>query len=245
VDSWKVPQRRRSDRKDRVSGDAREVRSWRQRKWLALLEFAIVVLVFVADHRHLVPLSKTPFLLLLGWISLRIRGISWRSLGLTRNRPWPMTLGLGIGGGLLLEVFQLFVTQPLLVRLTGRQPDLSDFAILHGNIKYTLLGIALAWTLAAFGEEMVWRGYLMNRVAELGKFSRIAWIISLILVSAAFGAAHSDQGITGQIEEAIAGAFLATMYLATRKNLAVPILAHGASDTLDMILLYLGKYPGT
>jgi hypothetical protein len=27
--------------------------------------------------------------------------------------------------------------------------------------------------------------------------------------------------------------------------LAVPILAHAASDTLDMLLLFLGKYPGT
>jgi membrane protease YdiL (CAAX protease family) len=144
-----------------------------------------------------------------------------------------------------LEVFQLFVTQPLLVRLTGKQPDLSDFRILTGNIKYTLIGIALAWTLAAFGEELVWRGYLMNRVADLGKHTRFAWICSLLVVSAAFGLAHSDQGVTGQIEEGIAGLFLAAMYFRTGKNLAVPIVAHGASDTLDMLLLFLGKYPGT
>jgi membrane protease YdiL (CAAX protease family) len=218
---------------------------WRQSNWLALVEFAMVALVFVGDLHHLIPLSKTPFLLLLGWISMRIRGVSWRSVGFTRDRGWASALALGIGGGLLLELFQLLVTQPLLARLTGKQPDLSDFAILRGNVKYTLLGIALAWTLAAIGEELVWRGYLMNRVAGLGKFTRVAWIFSLVLVSAAFGAAHSDQGVTGQIEEAIAGAFLAAMYLATRRNLAVPILAHGASDTLDMVLLFFGKYPGT
>jgi membrane protease YdiL (CAAX protease family) len=218
---------------------------WRHSHGLAFLEFAMVALIFIADLRHLIPFSKTPFLLLLGWISLRIRGVSWRSIGFTLNRNWVRTLGLGIGGGLLLELFQLFVTQPLLARLTGKQPDLSDFAILRGNLKYTLIGIALAWTLAAIGEELVWRGYLMNRVAGVGKFTSFAWIVSLVLVSAAFGAAHSDQGVTGQIEEAIAGAFLAAMYLATRKNLAVPILAHGASDTLDMILFFLGKYPGT
>jgi hypothetical protein len=122
--------------------------------------------------------------------------------------------------------------------------DLSDFRLLQGNIKYLLLGIALSWTLAALGEELVWRGYLMNRVAGLGNFTRVAWIVALIVTSAVFGSSHCDQGITGQIEEGIAGAFLAAMYLATRKNLAVPILAHGASDTLDMILLFLGKYPG-
>jgi hypothetical protein len=43
---------------------------WRCSKALALGEFTVVVLIFVADWLHVVPLSKTPFLFLLGWISL-------------------------------------------------------------------------------------------------------------------------------------------------------------------------------
>lgn len=217
---------------------------WLHSKWLAVGEFAIVALIFIADHRHLIPVSKTPFLLLLAWISLRLRKVEWRDVGFARNRGWARTLTLGIAGGLVVEVFQLLVTQPLLVQLTGKQPDLSNFRLLTGNIKYTLIGITLAWTLAAFGEELVWRGYLMNRVADLGKHTRLAWICSLLVVSAAFGFAHSDQGVTGQIEEGVAGLFLGAMYLCTGRNLAVPILAHGAADTLDVLLLFLGKYPG-
>jgi hypothetical protein len=56
---------------------------------------------------------------------------------------------------------------------------------------------------------------------------------------------HSYQGLTGIIEEGLAGLFLAFMYLCTGKNLAVPFVAHGTADTLDVILLFLGKYPGT
>jgi membrane protease YdiL (CAAX protease family) len=219
--------------------------SLRQSNRLALVEFVIVALIFIADHRHLIPVSKTPFLLLLGWISLRIRKRSWRDVGLSRNRSWTLTLTLGVGGGLLLEVFQLFVTQPLLARLTGEQPDLSDFRLITGNVKYALIGVALAWTLAAMGEELVWRGYLMNRVAGLRRGTRVAWFCSLLAVNALFGLAHSNQGPTGIIEEGIAGVFLAGMYLQTGENLAVPILAHGTSDTLDVLLLFLGKYPGT
>jgi uncharacterized protein len=131
---------------------------WRQSKWLALAEFTIVALIFLADEKHLVPVSKTPFLLLLGWISLRVRGLRWRNVGLTKNPSWPLTLALGVGAGLLMEAFELFVSQPWLVRLTGKQPDFPDFQSLHGNVKLLSLGVALAWTLAAFGEEMVWRG---------------------------------------------------------------------------------------
>ena len=140
-----------------------------------------------------------------------------------------------------MELIELFVTQPLLIRLTGKQPDLSDFYALNGNLKLTGLALLLTWTLAAFGEEMVWRGYLMNRVADLGNRSRIAWAASLVLVNTAFGFAHSYQGITGIIDEGFMGLLLGLLYLAT--NLSVPIVAHGVADTIDVLLLFSGKYP--
>jgi membrane protease YdiL (CAAX protease family) len=155
-----------------------------------------------------------------------------------------MTVALGIAGGVFLEIQELFLTQPLLARLTGKQPDLSGFRVLTENVKYTLVAIALSWTLAAFGEELVWRGYLMNRVADLGNQSRMAWFVSLVVVHAAFGLAHSYQGLTGIIEEGFAGVLLGVMYLWTGKNLSVPIIAHGLSDTLDVLLIFLGKFPG-
>jgi membrane protease YdiL (CAAX protease family) len=215
--------------------------SWRHSKWLIPVELAVVALVFVADAHHLIPVSKTPFLLLLAWGSLRLRGLRWRDVGLSRYRNWRTTLLLGIGSGVLMELIELFVTQPLLIRLTGKQPDLSDFFVLKGNLKLTGLALVLAWTLAAFGEEMVWRGYLMNRVADLGNRSRIAWAASLVLVNAAFGFAHSYQGITGIIDEGFMGLLLGLLYLAT--NLSVPIVAHGVGDTIDVLLLFSGKYP--
>lgn len=217
---------------------------WRKSKWLALVELAIVALIFVADQHHLIYISKTPYFLLLGWISLRLRKLRWRDVGFTLNRSWSSTLALGVGAGITLEIIQLFVTQPFLTRLTGKPPDLADFRILTGNIKYTLVALALAWTLAAFGEELVWRGYVMNRVADLGNRTRLAWFCSLIVVHVAFGFAHAYQGITGIIQEGFSGLLLGVIYLRTGKNLSVPIVAHGISDTLDLLLIFLGKFPG-
>src|SRR2546422_2750571 len=61
---------------------------WRESKWLALFELAIVALIFIADWRHLIPFSKTPFILLVGWISLRLRKVGWRTVGFARYRSW-------------------------------------------------------------------------------------------------------------------------------------------------------------
>jgi hypothetical protein len=74
---------------------------WRQSKWLAFLEFAIVAAVFIADRHHLIPISKTPFLLLLAWLSLRIRKVRWRDVGFTRNRNKTSMIAIGIGAGLV------------------------------------------------------------------------------------------------------------------------------------------------
>jgi len=221
-----------------------EPEGWRQSKWLAFAEFGTVALIFLADAKHLIPVSKTPFLVLLGWISIRIRGLRWRNVGLTLNRGRRLTVTLGIGAGLLMEAFELFVSQPLLIRITGKQPDLSDFQAIYGNVKWTLILLALTWPLAAFGEEMAWRGYLMNRIADLGKHTRLAWIVSLVTVNVAFGYAHSYQGITGIIDEGLMGVLLGVLYLGTGCNLSVPIIAHGIADTVDLLLIFSGKYPG-
>jgi hypothetical protein len=231
-------------REDAVTPQSAAHADWRQSKWLAIAELCVVALIFVADVRHLIPISKTPFILLFGWISLRLRKIGWRGVGLSVYRNWKTTLALGIAAGVLMEAFQLFVSQPLLVRLLGKQPDLADFRPLVGNLKLTLIFIGLAWTLAAFGEEMVYRGYLMNRVADLLNRTRRAWIISLIVVHVGFGLAHAYQGLTGVLDEGLMGILLAIMYLRTGCNLAVPIVAHGVQDSIDMVLIFLGKYPG-
>jgi membrane protease YdiL (CAAX protease family) len=213
-------------------------------EWLAIAELAVIVLIFWADFHHLIFFSKTPYLLLFGWLSLRVRKLRWRDVGLKLFRNWKSTIGMGIASGLLLEGFQLFISQPILVRALGKQPDLEDFRPLIGNLKLTLIFLALTWTLAAFGEEMVYRGYLMNRIADLLNRTRAAWIISLIAVHVAFGAAHAYQGWTGILDEGLAGLLLGVIYLRNGRNLAVPIIAHGLTDTMDLLLIFLGKYPG-
>jgi uncharacterized protein len=208
------------------------------------VELLIVAALFYGDFKHLIPFSKTPFLLLLAWLSLRLRNLRWKDVGLKRSGRLFKTILIGVSAGIGIELLELFVTQPFLVHLTGKMPDLAQFQILRHNPKVLVIGLALTWTLAAFGEEMVYRGYLMNRIADLGLDSRLAWIVSIILVSVLFGAAHIGQGITGMIENAIDGTLLGVLYLRGKCNLATPIIAHGITDTVDLLLLFLGRYPG-
>jgi len=217
---------------------------WRSSRLLAIIEFVLVAAVYVARHHHLLKVSATPYLFLLGWVSLRLRRVQWKQIGFKRYRTWGTTLLLGMAYGLGLELFDLFGKQPLLTHLLGKPPDLSGFPDVRGNLKYALLIVVVIWILAAFGEELVYRGYLMNRVADLGRGTRKAWIASLLLISALFGFSHYAQGLTGILEEASDGLILGLIYLVYRQNLAIPIVAHGVCDTIDIALLFWGRYPG-
>ncbi|HEY6369353.1 MAG TPA: CPBP family glutamic-type intramembrane protease [Candidatus Sulfotelmatobacter sp.] len=146
---------------------------------------------------------------------------------------------LGIVVGVCMEAMELFVTQPLLARWLGKMPDLSDFAGMVGNLTVFLFYVVLVWVLGVLGEEIDYRGYLMNRVAGVFRDTKAAWVVSLIVVSIVFGCGHLDQGATGMIENVWNGLLLGALYLACGRNLAVPVIAHGVGDTLDFILIYL------
>jgi len=212
--------------------------------WLPVAEFAVVAGLFYADVHHHIYVSKTPYLFLLGWASLRLRGMRWKDVGFARPRGWGKAVLAGVVVGVCMEAMELSVTQPLLARWLGKMPDLSDFADMKGDLKIFLIYLVLVWTLGALGEEIVYRGYLMNRVAEVVRETKAAWVLSLILVSVVFGCGHLDQGATGMIENVWNGLLLGALYLACGRNLAVPVIAHAATDTLDFVLIYLGKYPG-
>ena len=220
--------------------------SWvpRQDGLLLVAELAALIALTIADARGLVPLSRTPFLLLLCWASLRLRRLPWRSIGFTRPPRLGRAIAIGIAAGLAIELFAINVTTPLISSVTGMPPDVSDLNGVVGNWQLLLIMLLVSWILAAFGEELAFRGYLMNRVADGFGRTRIAWIISLVVVSIFFGIGHGTQGIAGIVQESLSGCLLGILFLANGRNLTVPIVAHGVSNSLALVLIYLNRYPG-
>lgn len=211
---------------------------------LAVIEIFLALLIPVGGLVGIIPFSSTPFLLLFGWLMLWLRGIGWRDLGLRRPASWPWTLLMGVAIGIAYQYLSLYVVEPLIARLTGNLPDVSQFAPLIGNKFFLFISIVISWTLAAFGEELAFRGYLMNRIADLVGSSPMGWAISVTLVSALFGLVHLYQGASGMIAITLTGLLLGGLYLATGRNLWLPIIVHGVNDTLGFLLIFLGKYPG-
>lgn len=217
--------------------------SLRERAWAVAELLVAGALVVGANVVDVVPVTETPWLVALGWVSLRCRGLAWRSLGLRQPVSWITAIRVALVAAVALQLLSEFVTEPIIERLTGERPDLSDFRSLVGNLPAALGMLALVWTLAAFGEEMAYRGYVLERAAALGHHSPAAYVAAMVVVSLLFGLGHLYQGVSGVAGSVVSGLLFGVLYLKGGRNLWLPILAHGFSDTIGLVLIYLGLLP--
>src|SRR2546422_10621541 len=211
---------------------------------LVLPELLVAAAILAAGFAGILPFSATPFLLVFGVASLWLRGEGARAVGLAFRSDWARTALLGIGVGIGYQGFSLYVAEPAIARLTGRLPDVSLFAALAGNVHFLLISLAVAWTLAAFGEEFVYRGYLLTRIARVLGDTPRAWLGALAVTSMLFGAGHAYQGVSGMITAGLGGFAFGLLYLGTGRNLWVSVSAHGPMDTVGCLLAFLAEYPG-
>lgn len=213
-------------------------------RWRDCLEIAVFVGVVVADALGYVPITQTIFLVPLIALALRLRREKWSLIGWFRPASWPRAIAIGMVAGVALELLAVFVTTPLISGWFGVEPDYSGFRSIRGSVAQLLLYLALSWSIAAIGEDICFRGFLMQRLARVFGGSNGAWIASLVASSVLFGWGHTEQGISGWIQEGLSGLLLGVLFLANRRCLAVPIVAHGVSNTVAFVLIYLGRYPG-
>jgi membrane protease YdiL (CAAX protease family) len=175
-------------------------------------------------------------------VVLKSRGTGWRDIGLARPDSWPKTL-LFAAGTLLGFMLVSVTMQIILANLPGVEmaaADRSSFDPLYGNLPLLLLSVAAAWTVIAFGEEMVFRAFLTNDLARLFPGSSARWVFALVGSSFIFGLVHFSWGLAGIVETTLMGFVFGFAYLRSGQNLWVTIIAHGLANTLGFVLVFMG-----
>lgn len=188
--------------------------------WLALSPLLAVGLPLLAAHGFLAR-----------------DGLSWRDLGFLQPIPLRRFIGLTLGATLLIFALNGLVLTPLLRQVNVPPPDPTLLVdVIEGNlVNYLLFLIPITWGSAAFGEELLVRGFLMNR------FSRLYGTgAALALQALVFALGHTYQGLGGVIALFAVGVVLGWFYLRAGRNLWPVIAAHGLIDTIGITLVYLG-----
>ena len=176
------------------------------------------------------PLIGAPLVLIWAVVS----GTPFRELGFTRHRRWALTIAaaviLGVGFKLLMKA----VVMPLL----GADSINWAYHYLAGNAAAIPLMLVNVIVVAGFGEEIVYRGYLFERLSQL-LGTRVPAKAAIVVIGAAiFGAAHyGNQGLPGVQQATIGGLVFGTFFAATHRLWPL-IIAHAAFDIAAVFIIY-------
>lgn len=166
------------------------------------------------------------------------RGEASAQFGLRRPHSLRRTVGIALAAMVACVAYSALVA-PLVDPLLGPDRAAETFAAVEGNAALLLTVLPLVWLFAALGEEFLYRGFLMTRLANAGGGSRAAWACAVVLQGLLFGTAHAYQGRPGVVGAAVYG--LAYGLAARMSGSLWPaIVGHGLLDTLGFVLLYLG-----
>lgn len=170
-------------------------------------------------------------IVVLAALSLLVRRRDPSSLGFHRvSRPWRLVTQMA-AFAVAWTLLNVAVLIPVTNHLSGARQDVSAFADLEGDLGLLALYLSASWVLAAFCEEVAFRGYLLTRLEDVLGPGRLQQLTGVLGTSLLFGMLHTEQGIVGVVVAALAGAVFCVLRYRYR-TLWAPILAHGFDDTI-------------
>lgn len=175
----------------------------------------------------------------MAWVWLKWDGAVGEAFNLKPPQNLPRTLMVAMGATLAVLVWFQFGSW-LLTRLGMTPLDtkmIMDFVTASPG-SLALWVLAVAWFAAGFGEELIWRGFLMDRLMRLKGISGRLWL-AVVLQAAVFGLPHLYQGWAGVIVTGVVGLLFGWLRIRSNWNLWPLIIAHGLVDTISMCAGYL------
>jgi CAAX protease family protein len=213
---------------------------WRTSRGLSAFELALGAAIVIGHNVfHVLP-NEVPILFVLGLVSMRLRDGGFAALGFHKPDSWLRILAIALGAAALRIVLGDFVIDPLTAQIWPPAVAPEGVESIAGDIKTALMYLGIVWTFAAFGEEIGYRGYLLNRTADVGGRTPFAYWVAVVVTAILFGYGHFYKGPSGIVDSGVAGLILGAAYIVSGRNLWTTILAHGFIDTFGIVALYFG-----
>jgi membrane protease YdiL (CAAX protease family) len=173
------------------------------------------------------------------FLILRKSKFDWARFGIGLRISRKTILNSLIISLILFTVFSTLI-DPILQKWLGEY-DLSSIEDIRGNLVGYIILMGVMWVFAAFGEELLFRGYYMKALAELLGNNNKAWFLSATITSLYFGVSHAYQGPIGVMSVFIWSLVISLIFNKNRNNLLLLVLIHGFYDTIGITLIYLNK----
>lgn len=204
-----------------------------------LVDIVMIAFAMLFPHYGHLPMYAYPFVVLgIIWIYLNLNKESFNSIGFRfSDLKWK---AFYTGGflGLLYAAFHFWILGPFIIHLGFKSANLSDFNFIrHHFVNYIFL-ILLAAVLVIPYEEVVFRGFIFNRVKTIfGK----SFLLSGIITSILFALYHWQEGWGAVIAIFIFALVITWLYEIFKGNLWYLIFFHIAYDAFMLTMILLGK----
>ena len=96
----------------------------------------------------------------------------------------------------------------------------------------------LSWTLAAFGEELAYRGFLLTRLRQVLPAGAVGTVLAAVAAAVLFGWAHNEYGVVGVIQVTLDALFFTVLRFRYR-TLWAGVVAHGVVNTIGIVAVFL------
>ncbi len=213
---------------------------------------AVIILIFLKEgdenliHNQIVLWAANVAMLLMVWLGLRIRGEGWDSLGLKAAKTGFKGLLKTFLLSLLVLVLALagfILGSIIMANITGipEPSDMSNYAFLKDNLGMLFLMLMGVYIVSSFGEEVIYRGFLINRFSEFSSDTKKVRLLAVLLSSIIFGLIHYSWGPMGMVQTFFMGLALGLCYIYLKKRLWPLVLAHAYMDTILLLQIYLAS----
>jgi uncharacterized protein len=210
--------------------------SKKRRVWA---DCAMIAFALLFPHYAHLPMYAYPFVVLgVIWIYLNFNGESFNSIGFRFSDLKFEALYKGGAIGLAYAAFHFWILGPLITHLGFKNANLSDFNFIrHHFINYFFLLLLAAFLVIPY-EEIVFRGFIFNRLRV--RFKR-SFLVSGIITSILFALYHWQEGWGAVIAIFIFALCITWLYKIFKGNLWYLIFFHLLYDTFMLTMILLGK----
>ncbi len=174
---------------------------------------------------------------------LRFRGEPLADYGLSAPDSWLRVIGVAVSVLLAMYAYMWLVNPYVLAWLRpwiGAGVNLARFDSLKGNEMLFLEILPMVWVSAGFTEEMLFRGFLFNRLLMILGRGPLPFCLAAVIQAALFSLGHIYQGWPGVVQIAFISLFLLAASRVLKGNLWPAVLMHGLLDSVSLALVVLG-----
>ncbi|MEQ8360552.1 MAG: type II CAAX endopeptidase family protein [Cytophagales bacterium] len=179
------------------------------------------------------------FVALLVYMLIGDRRKKFESVGFNKPKNWISLILITLVFGIILELGFQSIVEPVIEKAWGSNLDLSNLEGIKGDPLNYILLLSIGWLVGGFLEEVLFRGFLLDRISQLFNNRKLGNILAILITSTVFGLAHMYQGYPGVIATGLISVILGVVYVNSKKVLWYSIFIHGFNNTVGITIIFL------